>query len=124
MVLEEVRFPMEHVQNTQPEHWLLLAVFFGIVAICALISKPKSNSQALPCVTLGILAVLFNSFLLLLADRIGYGSYDVLSLVTLQQASIESSFVVIGYCLVVRGFALVARSLFTQNTARAGRTYL
>jgi len=106
---------MHHTTVTQPEHWILLAVFFAIFAVYGFIKKPRSARHCLPCLAAGILAIGANTALLMVANRVGYGSFNILHQLTLQQASIESSLIVIGYCLMLRGLAILARAILTPQ---------
>jgi len=106
---------MHHVTATQPEHWILLAVFFAIFAVYGFTRKPRSAHHCLPCLAAGMLAIGTNTVLLMVANRVGYGSFNILHQLTLQQASIESSFIVIGYCLMLRGLAILARAVLTPQ---------
>lgn len=114
---------MPYAESAQPEHWVLLTIFFAIVALCSLTKKPQTGLQALPCISLGILALVVNSGLLIAANQAGYGSYDIVSLLTLRDAVVESTLIIIGYALMVRAGAMIVRGLFTQSTV-ASRTYL
>jgi uncharacterized protein (DUF486 family) len=109
------RQPMHHVTATQPEHWILLAAFFTIFAVYGFLKKPRSARHCLPCLAAGILAIAANTALLMVANRVGYGSFNIVHQLTLQQASIESSFIVIGYCLMLRGLAILARAMLTPQ---------
>jgi len=98
------------------QHWLPLAIFFAIFGLCGLFGRRRPTGHGLGCVGLGVLALGANSALLLLAGRIGYGDYDLLQLVTLREATVESTLIVIGYCLVIRGIAVVLRNCFVART--------
>ena len=86
-----------------PEHWILVAVFFAIFACCGLFERRRRSGAG--CMGLGMLAVIGNALLLMLANRIGYGQFDLLQLLMLQDATVESTLIVIGYCLMIRGLA-------------------
>ena len=93
-----------------PDHWLHLVIFFAIFALCGLLGRRRPPGHGIGCVALGLLALGANATLLLFADRFGYGDYDLLQLVTLRQTAVESTIIIIGYCLVVRGLAVVVRN--------------
>lgn len=99
-----------------PEHWLLVAVFFAIFAGCGLFERRRRSGAG--CMGLGILAVIANALLLVLANRIGYGQFDLLQLLMLQDATVESTLIVIGYCLMIRGFAQSLRFRLQPRTHR------
>ncbi len=90
-----------------PEHWVLIAVFFAIFAGCGLFERRRRSGAG--CIGLGLLALTTNAALLALANRVGYGEFDLLQLLTLQDATVESTLIVIGYCLVIRGIAQSVR---------------
>lgn len=96
--------------TTVPQHWLPLGVFFAIFALCGLLGRPRPAGHGLGCAGLGALALGANAALLLLADRVGYGDYDLIQLVTLREAAVESTIMIIGYCLMIRGIAVVLRN--------------
>jgi len=104
--------------TTLPQHWLPLATFFAIVALCGLLGRQRPAHHGLGCVAAGAVALGVNSALLLLADRVGYGDYDLLQLVTLQDAAVESTIIIIGYCLVIRGLAVVLRNCLMPRPQR------
>ncbi len=106
---------MHHLPAAQPEHWLLLSIFFAIFAIVGFIKKPRSAGHCLPCLAAGITAIAINTVLLVVANRVGYDSFNVLDQLTLQRVSIESTFIVIGYCLMLRGLAILIRALLTPQ---------
>lgn len=99
-----------------PEHWVLVAVFFAIFAGCGLFERRRRSG--LGCISLGVLAVVGNALLLTLANRVGYGQFDLLQLLTLQDAAVESTLIVIGYCLMVRGLAQSLRLRFHPRAHR------
>lgn len=109
MLIPNTNFPF-------PEHWVLIAVFFAIFAGCGLFERRRRSGAG--CISLGILALLANVALLVLANRVGYGRFDLLQLLTLQDAAVESTLIVIGYCLVIRG---IAQSVRTRLQPRAYR---
>lgn len=99
-----------------PEHWLLVAVFFAIFAGCGLFERRRRSGAG--CIGLGALALIANVMLLALANRVGYGEFDLLQLLTLQDATVESTLIVIGYCLIIRGLAQSVRMRFHPRTHR------
>lgn len=101
---------------TFPEHWILVAVFFAIFAGCGLFERRRRSG--LGCIGLGLLAVVANVLLLTLANRIGYGEFNLLQLLSLQDATVESTLILIGYCLMVRGFAQSLRLRLQPRTHR------
>ena len=107
-----------------PEQWLLLIVFFVIFAFCGFIRKPDPNLRPGKYIIPGILLLIANSLLLLIANRIGYDSYNLFHLLSLKQIPIESSFIILGYCLIIRGIAIYLRYLFTPSLVKSRRTVL
>ena len=99
-----------------PEHWVLVAVFFAIFAGCGLFERRRRSGAG--CIGLGVLAVVANALLLALANRIGYGQFDLLQLLMLQDATVESTLIVIGYCLIIRGLAQSLRFRLHPRTHR------
>lgn len=106
------------------EQWLLLGVFFLLFAIYGF-SKNIQGPGCRPCnyIIFGLLATVGNSMALLIADRTGMAEFDLLQLILLRQATIESSFIIIGYCLIVQGIAMLIKSLFVPTSVRASRHF-
>lgn len=102
-----------------PEHWVLIAIFFAIFAGCGLFERRRRSGWG--CIGLGILAVGVNALLLALGNRVGYGEFDLVQLLLLQDATVESTLIVIGYCLMVRG---LAQSLRLRLQPRAHRGWV
>jgi hypothetical protein len=115
---------MYHGQGAQPEHWALLAVFFTLFALYGLLKKPRPGHAGGTSIVLGLLSVAANAGLLMLANHVGYDSYDVLALLTLKLASVESSFIIFGYCLIVSGITRLVRTFFAPTLIGAGRPFL
>lgn len=115
---------MPYAEATQPEHWPLLIAFFALFAVHGLSRRPGSTGPCVSCIALGLLAVAANASVLLVVNRIGYGAYPVTELVLLQRVSIESSLIILGYCVVIRGIALFLRYVTSPNNIKMGRTYL
>jgi uncharacterized protein (DUF486 family) len=115
---------MQYGHAGQPEHWMLLGIFFLIFALYGFLKKPRSATQCLSCITVGLLALAVNAVALLVANRIGYGSYDIGQLLSLQRAAVESSLIIIGYCMIIRGLAMFVRGLFYPAVMKADRRYL
>lgn len=101
---------------TFPEHWLLVAVFFAIFAGCGLFERRRRSGAN--CIGLGLLAVVANTLLLALANRVGYGQFDLVQLLLLKDATVESTLILVGYCLMIRGFV---QSLRFRMQPRAHR---
>jgi uncharacterized protein (DUF486 family) len=112
----------EGVSN--PEQWILLTVFFAIFAFCGFIKKPNLNLRPGNFIIPGILLLIVNCLLLIVANKIGYDSYNLAHLLSLKQIPIESSFIVLGYCLIIRGIAIYLRYLFTPSLIKSRRTVL
>jgi hypothetical protein len=111
-------------QTPTLEQWLLLGVFFLLFAIYGF-TKNTRGSGCRPCsyIVFGLLAVLGNSLLLLIANRAGMAQFELLQLIMLKQATIESSFIVLGYCLIVQGIAMLIRSMFVPASVKASRNF-
>ena len=112
-------------QTPSYEQWLLLGVFFILFAVYGF-TKSTQGAGCRPCyyIFIGILAVAANSLVLLIANRSGVDEFNLLQLITLKQTTIESSFIVFGYCLIVQGIAMVIRWLFLPASVRATRHLL
>lgn len=115
---------MSYADAGQPEHWTLLLAFFVLFAVHGLWRKPTSTYPGIVCLVLGTGAVLVNAGLLLAANQMGYGSYPLLALLTLREAAVESSLIILGYCVIVRGLAVFLRYVAAPDPIRAGRTFL
>jgi hypothetical protein len=111
-------------QTPTVEQWLLLGVFFLLFAIYGF-TKNTRTSGCRPCyyIVIGLLALAGNSLLIMIANRTGMAQLDLLQLIMLQQATIESSFIVLGYCLIVQGIAMLIRSLFVPASVKASRNF-
>ncbi len=111
-------------QTPTVEQWLLLGVFFLLFAVYGF-TKNTRGPGCRPCsyIIFGLLALIANSLLLLIANRTGMGQFDLLQLILLKQAAIESSFIVLGYCLIVQGIAMLIRTLFEPAAVRASRNF-
>jgi hypothetical protein len=107
----------------QPDQWLLLSVFFLIFAGCGLFCKPKPANNILMTLFLGLSAIAINCVLLFIADRISAGSYPIMNLLTLKKITIESTIIIIGYCLVLKSLGQFLRSVITPSQIRS-RNYL
>lgn len=105
------------------QHWILLGIFFLIFAICG-IKQKRGKNGCTPChyIALGIVVLVINSAILFFANRVGYDQFNLVHLITLRQTTLESSFIVLGYGLMVQGAALFFKNLFIPN--RASRTFL
>ncbi|NIP73699.1 MAG: hypothetical protein GWO16_12025 [Gammaproteobacteria bacterium] len=115
---------MPYADVGQPEHWTLLLAFFVLFAVHGLWRKPASPYPGIVCLMLGTGAVLLNAGLLLAANHLGYGSYPLLELLTLRQAALESSLIIVGYCIIVRGLCVFIRYMATPDPEKGGRTIL
>lgn len=109
---------------SQPDQWLILSVFFAIFATCGLFCKVKPLYEAFTVLFLGICAIAINCTLLLMAERFGIGQYSLLELLTLKQVAIESTIIIFGYCLVIKGSAQVVRGLISAPSLHSSKTYL
>ena len=107
-----------------PEHWLMLVIFFAIFAACGLARGPRSRLSPSASILLGLLMVFANSLVLLIANRIGYDTFNLRALLTLHQATIESSFIILGYCLIVRGVAGACRGGRRSPVLRSSRDFV
>jgi len=107
------------------EQWLLLGIFFILFAIYGF-TKSTRGAGCRPCyyIFIGLLAVAGNSLVLLMANRSGIDEFNLLQLITLKQTTIESSFIVLGYCLIVQGIAMLIRWLFLPASIKASRNLL
>ena len=112
-------------QTPSFDQWLLLGVFFLLFAIYGF-TKSTRAAGCRPCyyILFGLLALVGNSLLLLLASRAGIAQFDLIQIITLKQTTIESSFIVLGYCLIVQGIAMLLKHLFVPASIRANRHYL
>lgn len=107
-----------------PEQGILLAVFFLLFAYCGFVKHPGRGLPPAYFVVWGVLAILANSIALMAMNVAGLGDYAILDLLRLKQVSIESSFVILGYCLLVRAAANYVRILMTPSALRSRRSVL
>ena len=117
MIQEEVI--MSITQTTTLEQWLLLGVFFLIFAVYGFFKNTNSQSCR-PChyITIGLLFIVANSMILFVANRTGLESFNVVQMVTLKQTTIESSFIVFGYCLIIQDLAMFIKALFSPPLSK------
>ncbi len=107
------------------EQVILLAVFFLLFAYCGFARNPSRNGMpASYYMVWGILAILANSIALLVLDMAGLSNYPILTLLQLKAVSIESSFIVLGYCLLVRAAATMMRQIMRPSGFRTRRSLL
>jgi len=116
---------MSITQTAPLEHWLLLGVFFLLFAIYGF-TKNSRKAGCRPCyyIAFGILAIVTNSLVLFIANRTGVDNFNLVQMLTLKQTTIESSFLVFGYCLIIHGTAMFIRSLFVPASIRTSRSFL
>ena len=116
---------MPITQTPTVEQWLLLGIFFLIFAVYGF-TKNTRAAGCRPCyyVSFGVLALVGNTLALFIANRSGVDSYNLVQIITLKQTTIESSFIVFGYCLIIQGSAMFIRELFTPAHIRANRSFL
>ena len=124
MIQEDVI--MSITQTSSMEHWLLLCVFFLLFAIYGFTKNNRKFAGCRPCyyIAFGVLAIVVNSLILFVANRTGMDHFDLVQLLTLKQTTIESSFIVFGYCLIIHGTALFIRWLCSPASVRANRSFL
>lgn len=104
-------------------HWFILAIFFTIFAVCGMTRKNSAQATPSHYIALGTIAVVINTALLFFANRAGYGSFDLLDLITLREAAIESSFIILGYCMMIYGIGNLLRTTFYASMLRSDKTY-
>lgn len=112
---------MHHLDGPSFEYWILIGVFFFLFAICGFNKKTRHGGCG-PChfIAIGFIIMAINCVVLMGANRIGYDEFNLLRLITLKTATIESSFIVLGYCLMIQGIAMFLKKLFIPSL----RTYL
>ncbi|NOY67561.1 MAG: hypothetical protein GXP13_09185 [Gammaproteobacteria bacterium] len=117
---------MSITQTTSLEHWLLLGVFFLLFAIYGFTKNNRQVAGCRPCyyIAFGVLAIVANSLIMFIANRTGVDNFNLVQMLTLKQTTIESSFIVFGYCLIIHGFAMFIRSLFLSPAIKASRSFL
>ena len=116
---------MPITQNPTLEQWLLLGVFFLLFAIYGFTRKAK-YSGCRPCyyIFFGILAIVGNALMLFIANRAGLDNFNLVKMITLEQTTLESSFIVLGYCLIIHGTAMLIKSFFVPASVKASRSFL
>ncbi len=116
---------MTLTQSHTFEQWFLLGVFFLLFAIYGF-TKTTRGSGCRPCYYLfiGLLCLVVNSLVLVMINRAGIDQFNLLQIITLKHTTIESSFIVFGYCLIVQGLAMMVKSLFLPASIKASRNYL
>jgi len=113
------------MNSIQFEQGILLTVFFLLFAYCGFVKNPARNSMpASYYMVWGILAIIANSIALLILDTAGLSSHPILSLIQLKAVSIESSFIILGYCLLVRAAASTLRNVLSPAAFRTRRSLL
>lgn len=115
---------MDLSQHNSFEQWLLLGVFFLIFAIYGF-TKTAIGQGCRPCYYLfiGLFLIVANTLVLMLLNRTGVNQFELIPLLTLKQASIESSFIVFGYCLIIQGIAMSIKAIFFPSAIKANRHY-
>ena len=105
------------------EQGILLTVFFLLFAYCGFVKNPtRSSLPASYYLVWGILAILANSIALLIREAAGLSNYPILTLIQLKAVSIESSFIILGYCLLVRAAATTLRNVLSPAAFRTRRS--
>ncbi len=114
---------MTTITTHQPDQWLLLTVFFLIFAGCGLFSKARPFNDTMMTFFLGLSAIAINCTLLVIANKVGAGGYQILDMLMLKKIAIESTIIIIGYCLVIKALGQMLRYFITPAQVRS-RTYL
>jgi len=107
------------------EQWFLLGVFFLMFAIYGF-TKTTRGAGCRPCyyIFIGLLCMVANSLVLVMINRAGIDQFNLLHIITLKQTTIESSFIIFGYCLIIQGFAMMIKSFFLPASVKAHRNYI
>jgi hypothetical protein len=96
--------------------WTILFIFFGLFFISGLFNKPKMKQFEYYHFYLVGALVIIGNLVMLSATSTNPGNYqELLSVLSLQKNSLESSFVVFGYLLICRGFGQFIRGMFGYN---------
>ncbi len=112
---------MIHGAISQAEQWGLLGAFFVMFAISGLNSRARRPLQCIPSLAAGMLIIAANLGLLTLANHFANETFNIFQLITLQSIAVESSLVIIGYCLIVRALAILTRTLLQAPAADTRR---
>ncbi len=108
---------MNLITEGQSDQWIVLSVFFGLFAISGLINRPRSkNFEYYHLFFFGALTVIANIVLIAVMNNIGMSQQSVLSALKLNELSIESSFIVLGYCIISRGLGQFVRNIFSPRS--------
>lgn len=105
---------------TQPgntDQWFVLATFFIAFALAGLFNKPKVRQfESFHFMFFGIAIIVANTSMLWVLNSNGFGEYNIVNAVLLKQVTLESCFIVFGYCLISRAIGQWFRTQFGPST--------
>lgn len=95
------------------DHWLVLTIFFGLFAFSGLFEGSRTKRlEYVQLFLIGMFTIMANVVLLVLLKKAGMSQQGILDALILKNLSIESSFIVFGYCLICRGVGQFIRFQF------------
>ena len=105
------------INSDNHDQWVILAIFFGLFALAGLFNKPRARQyEYYHFLLFGFLIVAANAVLIYFLNKSGATQHSILGMVLLKKMSIESSFMVFGYCLAFRGIGQFIRLQFSPST--------
>jgi len=105
------------IQEGQSQQWIVLAIFFTVFALAGLFNKPRSRQlEYFHFIGYGMLIIAINVVMLILLTTNTSGGPGLVNAVLLQETSIESSFIVFGYCMISRGLGQYLRGIFIADS--------
>ena len=108
---------MTYLNEGHSDQWVVLAIFFGLFAISGLFNRPRARQfESVHFYIFGALTIIANIILLVVLRKMGMSDQSIVSALTLRDLSLESSFVVLGYCLIARGFGQGIRNLVSPRS--------
>lgn len=95
------------------DHWLILLIFFGLFAFSGLFEGSKNRRlDSAHLFLLGMFIVMANVIVLALLQKAAMSQQGIIDALILKDLSIESSFIVFGYCLICKGIGQFIRNQF------------
>jgi len=104
------------LNDSHSEQWLILSIFFVLFAISGLLNRPRARRlESYQLFFIGLFTVIANVAILAVLNKAGMSDQNIFSALLLKNLSIESSFIILGYCLISRGVGQFFRQLFAPR---------